>query len=276
MTTSRTDPVPLAEAGDRRAFGGKAAQLALAARAGLPVPAGVALPWLLVDAVASGDADATAALETAASPYGPTLAVRSSALDEDSHVASFAGQHLSLLNVPASRLAEAVRAVLRSGHDEPALAYRRRLGLSGTVRVGIVVQEMVDADVAGVLFHPQPVTGADEVVIEAAWGLGEAVVGGLVAPDLFRLSKDGEVLERRLGVKDLEVRAIATGGTAERPVAAERARVLCLGDGQLGELHRLAVSCKAVFGGSQDLEWAFAGDRLWLLQRRAVTTATST
>ncbi|MDQ3973545.1 MAG: hypothetical protein M3276_04285 [Actinomycetota bacterium] len=270
--TRRPTPVPLAQAGDAHLFGGKAARLAAASRAGLPVPEGLALPWSLVEALAAGDPDAAAALDAAASALGPALAVRSSAVGEDSDVASFAGQHLSLLNVPAPRLADAVQAVCRSAGSEPALAYRQRLGLEGRARVAVVVQEMVDADVAGVLFRPNPASGADEVVIEAAWGLGEAVVSGLVTPDLFRLSVQGEVLERRSGVKDLEVGAVAGGGTAERPVVAARARALCLDDGQLAGLHRLAMLCDAVFGGSQDLEWALARGRLWLLQRRAVTT----
>ncbi len=267
---------PLHDADDAHIFGGKAAQLAMAARAGLPVPEGVALPWPLVDAVASDDTDASAALEAAASTLGPSLAVRSSAIGEDSVEASFAGQHLSLLNVPASQLADAVRAVRRSAGSEAASAYRGRLGLAGNARVGVVVQQMVDADVAGVVFHPHPITGADEVVIEAAWGLGEVVVGGLVTPDLFRLSVSGEVLERRLGAKELEVRAVGSGGTAERSPPADRSRSLCLTDGQLAQLHRLVLRCRAVFGGSQDLEWAFARDRLWLLQRRAITTSTLT
>lgn len=269
--TSETTPVPLADAADARAFGGKAAHLAVAARAGLPVPEGVALPWPLVDAIAGGDPDAASLLAAAASPLRAPLAVRSSAVGEDSEVASFAGQHLSLLGVPASALAGAVDAVWRSVRSEPALAYRRRLGLAGKPEGGVVIQEMVDAGVAGVLFHPHPATGADEVVIEAAWGLGEAVVGGLVTPDLFRLSVDGKVLERHPGVKDLELVAVAGGGTVERPVAADRVRALCLDDGQLAELHRLATMCRGVFGGSQDLEWAFSRGRLWLLQRRAVT-----
>ncbi len=254
--TSQTAPVPLAEAGDARAFGGKAARLAVAVRAGLPVPEGLALPWLLVDAVTAGDPHATAVLGAAASPLGPALAVRSSAVGEDSDVASFAGQHLSMLNIPVSRWPIPFgrfcgqRAASLRWPTVGGWAWRAASG------AGVVSQEMVAAEVAGVLFHPHPTTGADEVVIEAAWGLGEAVVGGLVTPDLFRLSVEGRVLERRLGVKDLEVRAVTGGGTAKRPVA-DRARVFCLDDGQLAQLHRLATLCKDVFGGSQDLEWAF-------------------
>lgn len=270
MTDPMT-PAALAEAGDACMFGGKAAGLAEATRAGLPVPQGLALPWPLVDAAAAGDPDAIAVLDAAASRLGPSLAVRSSALDEDSDVASFAGQHLSLLNVPASGLADAVGAVARSARGGAALAYRRRLGVTGRTRVGVVIQRMVDAEVAGVLFDINPATGAQEIVIEGAWGLGEAVVGGLVTPDLFRLSIEGELLEQRSGDKDLEVVAAPGGGTLERPVAPGRAQAPCLDGGELARLHRLAMACRSVFGGSQDLEWAFAHRRLWLCQRRAVT-----
>ena len=267
-------PLALREATDAGVFGGKAAQLAGAATAGLPVPPGVALPWILAEAVAAGDPDAASGLAAAAAPLGCSLAVRSSAVGEDSVAASFAGQHLSVLGVPPAGLAAAVQAGARSVVAEPALAYRRALGVAGTPRAGVVVQRMVDADVAGVLFCPHPVTGADEIVIEAAWGLGEAVVAGLVTPDLFRLSVAGELLEQRAGVKDIAVVAVAGGGTAATPTTSERARKLCLSESWLAQLHRLAMMCRRAFGGSQDLEWALAGERLWLLQRRAVTVRT--
>lgn len=270
MTTPST-PVALAQARDARTFGGKAATLAVASGAGLPVPEGLALAWPLVDATAAGDPDAVGALDAVASSLGPSLAVRSSALDEDSQAASFAGQHLSLLNVGPSALGDAVGAVARSARSDGALAYRRRLGVTGRARTGVVIQAMIDADVAGVLFDVNPATGADELVIEAAWGLGEAVVGGLVTPDMFRLSVEGAILERRAGDKDLEVVAAPGGGTQERPAAPGRAGAMCLDDGRLARLHRLAIACREVFGGAQDIEWAFAHGGLWLLQRRAVT-----
>lgn len=116
---------------------------------------------------------------------GP-LAVRSSWVGEDSAAATFAGQHLARLNVRSlDELVEAVAAVWRSGCSESALAYRRKLGLEDAPRMGVVVQRQLDPDVSGVLFTGHPVTGADERVIEATWGLGEAVVHGLVTPTSF-------------------------------------------------------------------------------------------
>lgn len=274
MSDRPTSPVALAAALEDHVFGGKAAQLAAAVRAGLPVPAGVAVPWGLVDAVADGDPDAAALLRRACADVGDALAVRSSVVGEDSALTSFAGQHGSLLNVAPDRVADAVGAVRRSAHSEPAHAYRRRLGVPGAIRVGVVIQRLVDADVAGVLFCPNPVTGAHELVVESGWGLGEAVASGLVTPDRFRVGLDGEVLERRCGTKDLEVRPAAEGGgTVTCPVPAGRVRALSLDDAGLAELHHLASICTDLFGGSQDLEWAWAQGALWLLQRRTVTTA---
>jgi pyruvate,water dikinase len=138
--------------------------------------------------------------------------------------------------------------------------------------MGVVVQELVEADTAGVLFTRNPVSGADELVIEASWGLGEAVVAGLVTPDRFRLARDGSVVDRAAGLKDVALRTDPAGGTRETEVPAELARTLCLDDPQLASLHSLAMRCDEVFGGSHDVEWAFAAARLYLLQRRALTT----
>jgi pyruvate,water dikinase len=137
--------------------------------------------------------------------------------------------------------------------------------------MAVVVQELVDAECSGVLFSRNPLDGSDELVIEAAWGLGEAVVAGLVTPDRFRLAPDGTVFERAAGVKDVAVRIDPAGGTRETQVPAELVRALCLDDAKLAALHALAASCDQVFDGANDLEWAFVSGRLYLLQRRTLT-----
>jgi len=265
-------PVALHEAADEAVFGGKAVQLGAAIRAGLPVPGGVALPAALVDAVAAAEPAATASLTDAWGALEGPLAVRSSAVGEDSEAASFAGQHLTRLNVnSAEALLEAVRAIRESAHAAAALGYRDRLGIAGPPRIGVVVQRLVIPDSAGVLFTQNPIDGRDERVIEASWGLGEAVVAGLVTPDRYRVSRDGRVVERTPGTKPIAIRVMPGEGTREEPVTAERVRALCLEDEHLRRLHALAGQCEDVFGGAQDLEWAFAGEMLYLLQRRAVT-----
>lgn len=257
---------------DADRFGGKAVQLGAALRGGLPVPRGAALSVALVDAIAAGNPAASADLERVWSALRPPLAVRSSAVGEDSSAASFAGQHFTCLNVrSAAGAIEAVTAIWRSAHCEGARAYRQRLGLSDTPRVAVVLQELIDADCAGVLFTRNPIDGADELVVEAAWGLGEAVVAGLVTPDRFRIARDGTVLERVAGQKDLAVRLAAGEGTQEVPVPSDRVRALCLDDRALATLARLAERCKSVVAGARDLEWAFVGETLHLLQCRRVT-----
>jgi hypothetical protein len=121
------------------------------------------------------------------------------------------------------------------------------------------------------MFTQHPVTGADERVIEASWGLGEVVVAGLVIPDMYRLGRSGEVLERTPGVKSVAIHALPDGGTIEKQVPAERVEQLCLDDEQLADLGRLADRCEEVYGPARDIEWAIAGNELYLLQCRAVT-----
>ena len=267
---------PLERAVDAERFGGKAAQLAEALGAGLPVPRGVAVSVALVDAVARGEPVAAGEVERAASPLRLPLAVRSSAVGEDSDDTSFAGQHLTCLNIrsPAEVVA-AVREIRSSAHEGSALAYRDRLGVEEPPRVAVVLQELVDADRAGVLFTCNPLDGAGELVVEAAWGLGEAVVAGLVTPDRFRVGRDGAVLERVCGVKDLAVVRSPEGGTRQVTIEGERVGVFCLTDSQLVELAQLGLRCEQVFGGPRDIEWAYASGTLHLLQCRAITrTAT--
>ncbi|MGK4008649.1 PEP/pyruvate-binding domain-containing protein [Sorangium sp. So ce1036] len=253
-------------------FGGKAAQLGRALREGLPVPPGVALSAGFVERVVAGEGAAVDRLVEAFRALDGPAAVRSSGVGEDGASASFAGQHATELNVRGrDGLLQAVRRVHASARTEAALAYRRRLGLPPEPRMGIVVQRLVHADCAGVLFTRNPATGADERVIEATWGLGEAVVAGLVTPDSYRMARGGRVLERRPGDKDVAIVWAEEGGTREVAVEPERAAALCLDDARLAALEALAAACEAAFGGTQDLEWAFAGDRLVLLQRRAIT-----
>jgi pyruvate,water dikinase len=264
--------IPLAHAEDTDALGGKAAQLGHALRAGLPVPPGLALTSSFVSRVVAEDALARQQLLNAFAQLAQPVAVRSSAIGEDSEGASFAGQHATLLNVRTpNALLEAVARVHASARTEAAFGYRQRLGLPLEPRMGIVVQVLVAADCSGVLFSRHPISGADERVVEAAWGLGESVVAGLVTPDNYRMARGGRVLARTLGDKDLAIVWDEGGGTSEVEVETQRASMLCLSDAQLLRLDQLASQCEAAFGGTQDLEWSFAQDELFLLQRRAIT-----
>ncbi len=265
-------PSPLVEALDDQHFGGKAAALARSLSAGLPVPPGFALGTGHVDAVFDGHVEAVTHLRTAFAALAGPCAVRSSAIGEDSEGASFAGQHVTVLNVRhKDHVVDAVLKVRESAHTESARAYRRTLGMDEAPRVGVVVQRMVEPDCAGVMFTSNPLDGSDERVIEASWGLGESVVAGLVVPDNYTLDGQGRVLRRIAGEKDLALRSAVEGGTFEEPVADELVTALCLSDGMLAGLHDLAARCESFFGKGLDIEWAYSGDTLYLLQCRAMT-----
>lgn len=264
---ARVTVIALREARSEETYGGKAASLAKAMSARLPVPDGFALSW---DVVASGEYGAV--VDAWRALGAECVAVRSSAVGEDSLDASFAGQHVTILNVTnEGMLVDAVRTIHASAHAPSALEYRRKMGVTGDPRIAVVVLRMIDADAAGVLFTRNPVTRAVERVIESAWGLGEAVVAGLVTPDFFRISAEGEILERMAGWKDVKVQMSPSGGTEEINLGAEEAKRLSLSDAQLLALHRLAMRCEEHFGAPQDLEWAFSNGELFLLQSRPIT-----
>ena len=265
--------VALGDAHRESAYGGKAASLASAIRAGLPVPPGAAVGAALVDRAAAGDSAAGDAVLS--SPHVPSarLAVRSSAIGEDSAGASFAGQHATKLNVTRTQLLDALRVVWASARSASALAYRERKGLPREPRMGVVVQQLVEPVAAGVLFTRNPLTGADERFIEAAWGLGEAVVNGAVVPDRIRIDAHGRVLDATPGEKDLKIWYGEGDGTIELPVEPALRRVLCLTDAQLAALNDLAARCQRAWGPNLDLEWAVAADgSVFLLQCRPITT----
>lgn len=266
--------VPFSKARETALFGAKAVGLGDATRQGLSVPPGVALSADLVEAVVSGEQAALEKVAMAVASLRAPFAVRSSAIDEDSTAASFAGQHLTVLNVNSpDDLPAAVRQVWWSAHSAAAIAYRRRVGLFTRPSVGVVIQTLLAPDVAGVMFTEHPVTGADERLIEASWGLGEAVVAGLVVPDQFRLDRLGQVLTRTAGHKRIAIRPLPNGGTFEQQVAPMQVNELCLDDLQLLALSELALQCEKVYGPRRDIEWAFQDRTLYLLQCRKITTS---
>lgn len=205
---------------------------------------------------------------------GGPVAVRSSATAEDLADASFAGQQETYLNVrgPDALLTAVVRC-WASLWTERAIAYRARQRVDARgVRLAVVVQQMVPADSAGVMFTANPANGRrDEVMVSAAWGLGEAVVSGTVDPDTLVLAKaDGRVRSRSIADKAVQT-AYAATGTQQRPVPAERRQTAVLNDAAAAELARLGRQVEDHFGGPQDIEWARTGDGFVLLQARPIT-----
>jgi len=148
------------------------------------------------------------------------------------------------------------------------------MGIEGEPRVAVIVQALVPAEVAGVLFTIDPVSGSGERwIVEASWGLGEAVVSGLVTPDRYVIARTGELLERQLGRKDVAIVANKNGGTTELAINdPARVQEACLGEKALVRLAELGVACERLFGAGQDIEWAEAHGKLSLLQCRSVTS----
>jgi len=266
----------LSEAETEAEFGGKAVNLGKALRADLKVPPGFALSFEWVEALLQNDSTVLAQLTSAFDRMKSPIAVRSSAVGEDSEGASFAGQHLSVLNVTTcTQLKTAIAEVVQSASTASALSYRAKLGVDGAPRMGVVLQELLNPEAAGVMFTRNPLNGATERVIEAAWGLGEVVVEGLVVPDHYRLSPEGKILERRVGIKDIALRLLPGGGTEEIDILPDRANAKILDDTDLQNLHQLARRCESVYGEGLDIEWGLASGELSLLQCRSITTAES-
>ncbi|MDR6793008.1 pyruvate,water dikinase [Pseudarthrobacter oxydans] len=205
---------------------------------------------------------------------GTPVAVRSSATAEDLASASFAGQQETSLNVRGLvELATAVIGCWASLWTARAMSYRAREGVEpGQVRLAVVIQQMVEADAAGVMFTANPANGRwDQTVISAAWGLGESVVSGTVTTDDVVVDAGtGSVLSRRTADKDV-MTVYAENGTREQPVAAARRREPVLDDREAAELAGHGRRAAAHFGAPQDIEWARAGGKFFILQSRPIT-----
>jgi pyruvate,water dikinase len=211
----------------------------------------------------------------------PPVAVRSSALGEDSQEATFAGQQETYLWVRgADRLCDAVRDCWVSLYGAPALTYRAQLGAQAEEpAMGVAVQLMIDAEVSGVMFTCNPVSGDPSMVaINASWGLGLAVVGGEVTPDDYLVSKvTREVVRAQVNDKHHEYVPDPDGGRAVRmDVPEERRSARCLDDDALAALVDVGKRVERHFGARQDIEWAiargtWAPQGLYLLQSRPVT-----
>jgi pyruvate,water dikinase len=220
--------------------------------------------------------DVAAAVTRAVAGLGEeaAYAVRSSATAEDLPSASFAGQQDTYLNVvgPAAILRHVSRC-WASLFTERAVSYRLRNGFDHRkVHMAVVVQRMVFPHAAGVLFTADPVTGDRKVVsVEAAFGLGEALVSGLVNADVYQV-RDGGIVHRAVGAKQLAIEALPDGGTRERAIDPDQREQPALTDAQVVALARLGRRIEAHFGRPQDIEWCLADDALHVVQSRPITT----
>ncbi|MFN2115648.1 MAG: PEP/pyruvate-binding domain-containing protein [Anaerolineae bacterium] len=204
------------------------------------------------------------------------VAIRSSATAEDLPEASFAGQQDTYLNVRGvEQVLENVRRCWASLWSARAVRYRIEHGFAhDDVLLAVVVQEMIESEVAGVMFTANPVNGRyDETVVNASFGLGEAVVSGLVTPDTFVVQPDeGVVRSRDIATKEVEIVYAPEGTVHERPVATERANAPSLSEEQVLELARLGTRVTEYYGSPQDTEWGLRDGVFYLLQSRPITT----
>ena len=286
--------------------GGKGASLARMTSLGLPVPPGFVVPAgalaaalpdggaELREAVAS-DVPAAAAERAQAILAGLAMpaelsaaiagsyaglgegdvpvAVRSSACAEDSEEASFAGQQETYLHIRgADAVVGRVRDCWASFFSERALFYRGQKGSLEDLGMAVVVQRMVEADIAGVLFTCDPVRKRrDRMVVEAVLGLGEAVVSGAVTPDHYVMARDGTVKKARVHRQPYAIVSVPAGGVAERELSEEEGGAQKIDDDLLGRLARIGDDLERRLGGPQDIEWAVQGGEIFVLQARPVT-----
>jgi pyruvate,water dikinase len=209
---------------------------------------------------------------------GAEVAIRSSATAEDLPEASFAGQQDTYLHVDGvDDVIDLVQKCWASLYTPRAIYYREKNGFPhAKVRMAVVVQQMVDPDAAGVMFTRHPSSGADEVIVEAAWGLGEGVVSGRVSPDNYVLDRDGQLVSSTIATKKTQIVRGPDGRTKEQDVPEARRDEQVLDDAQLDQLAGLARTLEDHYGGPQDVEWAFADGQMFVLQTRPITTIEET
>ena len=271
--------------GDPKSFdvalvGGKAANLSRLARLYHRVPDGFSLPVTVMDEAHPLDLrnEIIAAISDLMACHSLDdfiAAVRSSAVDEDGATVSFAGQHETYLNIiGADAIIQAVTRCWKSARSEHALDYRRQQGLSlERPQIAVLVQQLVASDVSAVVFSANPITGSrDEVVINASWGLGESIVGGTVTPDTFIVRKSDLAIINQT-IADKQHMTVSTpGSTHEVEVPRFLRTQASLNDEQVVEMAKLAMTLEVTMEHPVDIECAYAGGELYLLQCRPITT----
>lgn len=277
--------LPLSEALPEAAVGTKAYTLALLLQSHYPVPKGFIITaqafqpciqhhtpydeWIFAESLRSEIVQAYHAFVT------PPVIIRSSGATEDSSTASFAGQYETILHATADNLFESIQRCWLSASREHARTYIEQRYPAGerTPTMSVIVQELVASDRSGVIFSKNPMTGnEDEVVINSSYGLGDAVVSGLVTPDLYILSKRrNSILTKELGDKTRKW-IVGRFETNEVETTLQEQSEYSLQDEQLIELLALTKSIESLLGYSVDLEFAYRDGKLYILQARRIST----
>jgi pyruvate,water dikinase len=271
-------------------MGGKAAALAELSEAGLRIP-----PWFVISAsafTAQGNSPEHSRIDPALAPaieqamselsqHGCSkfFAVRSSAVDEDGSDHSFAGQLESFLFVTPDLVVQRVADVWQSGFSPRVLTYRREHGMAHPpMAPAVLIQQMIDADVSGVAFAADPVTGSrSTVVVSAVFGIGTALVGGDADCDTYRLDRSARLIEQHIARKTLRhvQDPSQPQGVRPEPLNDVNANRATLGAEQLRSIVEMVLAASALRGRPQDIEWAIAGNTLYLLQSRSITSLTN-
>ena len=273
--------IPLSDASEVSLVGGKAINLYLMEKAGLPVPEG-----FVVTTAAYGhskdqakmSADLSSGIRKAYKDLGePTVAVRSSATAEDMAEASMAGQYETFLDIKgADAVIEAVEKCWQSLNTDRVKKYLAEQNIdTSNVAVAVIIQKLVPADISGVLFTANPRTGAsDEMVIEAVYGLGEGLVSGEVQPDIYNIKSDNDsILDIQTAHKS---KALYAGSDKYQQVPEDKSRKSCLTYTQLQELRKTGLQAQQAYACPLDIEWAISNHKLYMLQARPVTTLAGT
>jgi len=257
--------------------GGKGSSLARLYQAGFPVPDGFVI---FSNAFSNGELKPETWEEIQAQinrfrehNSEIAFAVRSSAMSEDSAQASFAGEFESVLNVQIEAdIREAIHAVYQSRENERVQAYSQAKGMNGQHEIAVIVQELAAAESSGVLFTANPINGQrDQAMISAAWGLGEAIVGGLVTPDTLIIDKtSGQVISREIASK--RVMTVRLGShTGEQPVPINQQTTSVLTEEQAAELTKIGAQIENLYNMPMDIEWTHAEGQFSIVQARPIT-----
>jgi len=277
--------LPLSEDLSEAAVGTKAYTLALLLRSHFPVPKGFIIAAQAFQPRIQHDMNSAMWIFSKSLRYEimgayltfvtPPVVVRSSGAVEDSGAASFAGQYETILHATADNLLESVQRCWLSAAREHPLTYMSQRYPAGeqSPAMSVIVQELIAADRAGVIFSKNPMSGnEDEVVINSSFGLGKAVVSGLITPDQYILSKRRKsILSKELGDKTRKWIVDRSGTRGVETALSERTEY-SLQDGQLLELLDLTMSVESLLGYSVDLEFAYRNGKLYILQARRIST----
>lgn len=263
--------------GDIKLVGGKGLSLALLTQAGFPVPPGLVITTIAYKSAQNNQIgpDVEKEILAAFDALGADrVAVRSSAIAEDSPDASWAGQFESFLNVQREQLIESVKKCWQSASSEIVKNYAESNSTSDEqLAIAVAVQKMVESEVSGVAFSVNPITKDNgEMMIEAIYGLGELLVQGMITPDNYIVNRQThEVTEKNIKTKT-NMLVYRNGQNIEEAVPENKRDESCLNDEEISELARLVDKIEKFYGKPQDIEWALEDNEFYIVQSRPITT----